>query len=210
MPAGTNPASPRRSDCRRSRGRRHRPGASATWATGRVPGRGGIFVAGLAVFRVVPVGELTPSRLRAPTPASRRIERLQTAGLAKTTPYVVGRTCKCLVIRTDLPGAQEAVGHDSLGERDDPRAAIGRGEAGESRRKAARFAKKSAGSDNGRNLSARRSKLPAESLTSQRLQVVRKGGLEPPRYCYRQPLKLAQVPPCCELIRILRTVAELH
>jgi hypothetical protein len=25
------------------------------------------------------------------------------------------------------------------------------------------------------------------------LKVVRKGGLEPPRYCYRQPLKLAEV-----------------
>ena len=26
------------------------------------------------------------------------------------------------------------------------------------------------------------------------LKVVRKGGLEPPRYCYRQPLKLVRLP----------------
>ena len=26
------------------------------------------------------------------------------------------------------------------------------------------------------------------------IKVVRKGGLEPPRYCYRQPLKLVRLP----------------
>src|SRR5688572_21224508 len=32
-----------------------------------------------------------------------------------------------------------------------------------------------------------------------------KGGLEPPRYCYRQPLKLADLQRRCELMRILQT-----
>jgi hypothetical protein len=35
--------------------------------------------------------------------------------------------------------------------------------------------------------------------------VVRKGGLEPPRYCYRQPLKLAELPCVLELKRIRLT-----
>ena len=30
-------------------------------------------------------------------------------------------------------------------------------------------------------------------LTAESLNVVRKGGLEPPRYCYRQPLKLVDL-----------------
>src|SRR5215216_4169536 len=34
--------------------------------------------------------------------------------------------------------------------------------------------------------------------------MVRKGGLEPPRYCYRQPLKLVDLLWSCELTRILR------
>jgi hypothetical protein len=35
--------------------------------------------------------------------------------------------------------------------------------------------------------------------------MVRKGGLEPPRYCYRQPLKLANLLRSSGLTRILRT-----
>ena len=35
--------------------------------------------------------------------------------------------------------------------------------------------------------------------------MVRKGGLEPPRYCYRQPLKLGDLLCCNELTRIQRT-----
>ena len=35
--------------------------------------------------------------------------------------------------------------------------------------------------------------------------LVRKGGLEPPRYCYRQPLKLAGLLCRRELMRILLT-----
>jgi len=35
--------------------------------------------------------------------------------------------------------------------------------------------------------------------------MVRKGGLEPPRYCYRQPLKLANLLRGGGLTRILRT-----
>jgi len=34
---------------------------------------------------------------------------------------------------------------------------------------------------------------------------VRKGGLEPPRYCYRQPLKLVDLLCRCELTRVLQT-----
>ena len=36
--------------------------------------------------------------------------------------------------------------------------------------------------------------------------MVRKGGLEPPRYCYRQPLKLVDLLRGSGLTRILRTV----
>jgi len=39
--------------------------------------------------------------------------------------------------------------------------------------------------------------------------LVRKGGLEPPRYCYRQPLKLVDLLCRCELPRILLTDSEL-
>jgi hypothetical protein len=39
-------------------------------------------------------------------------------------------------------------------------------------------------------------------------RLVRKGGLEPPRYCYRQPLKLANLVCCSGLMRILRTDPE--
>lgn len=58
-------------------------------------------LAAAGAFRVVPAGELTPSNTRTPTRASRDIERLQTAGLVKTTPYVVGRTRTQLVMLTD-------------------------------------------------------------------------------------------------------------
>jgi len=40
--------------------------------------------------------------------------------------------------------------------------------------------------------------------------MVRKGGLEPPRYRYRQPLKLADLLCCPELTRILRTEVGLE
>ena len=58
-------------------------------------------LAAAGAFRVVPAGELTPSHARTPTRASRDIERLQAAGLVKTTPYVVGRTRTQLVMLTD-------------------------------------------------------------------------------------------------------------
>src|SRR5262245_45732449 len=35
--------------------------------------------------------------------------------------------------------------------------------------------------------------------------MVRKGGLEPPRYCYRQPFKLDNLPRASGLTRILQT-----
>jgi len=38
--------------------------------------------------------------------------------------------------------------------------------------------------------------------------MVRKGGLEPPRYCYRQPLKLVDLLCGSGLTRILRTDGE--
>ena len=37
---------------------------------------------------------------------------------------------------------------------------------------------------------------------------MRKGGLEPPRYCYRQPLKLVETLCRRELTRVLRTNVE--
>jgi hypothetical protein len=49
-------------------------------------------LAAAGAFRVVPAGELTPSDTRTPTRPSREIERLESAGLVKTTPYIVGRT----------------------------------------------------------------------------------------------------------------------
>ena len=58
-------------------------------------------LAAAGAFRVVPARELTPSNARTPTRASRDIERLQTAGLVKTTPYVVGRTRTRLVTLSD-------------------------------------------------------------------------------------------------------------
>lgn len=58
-------------------------------------------LAAAGAFRVVPVGELTPSDTRTPTRPSREIERLESAGLVKTTPYVVGRTRTRLVMLTD-------------------------------------------------------------------------------------------------------------
>ena len=40
------------------------------------------------------------------------------------------------------------------------------------------------------------------------MSVVRKGGLEPPRYCYRQPLKLVRlpIPPLPQVGEVERTV----
>ena len=58
-------------------------------------------LAAAGAFRVVPAGELTPSDTRTPTRPSREIERLESAGLVKTTPYIVGRTRTRLVMLTD-------------------------------------------------------------------------------------------------------------
>ena len=58
-------------------------------------------LAAAGTFRVVPVGELKPSRTRTPTRPSREVERLESAGLVKTTPYVVGHTRTRLVMLTD-------------------------------------------------------------------------------------------------------------
>ena len=45
----------------------------------------------------------------------------------------------------------------------------------------------------------------SRSVGKRERRLVRKGGLEPPRYCYRQPLKLAEILCLSELIRICRT-----
>jgi len=52
----------------------------------------------------------------------------------------------------------------------------------------------------------RNTKSPFEDGRIERASAseMRKVGLEPPRYCYRQPLKLADLISGCELMRILR------
>ena len=49
---------------------------------------------------------------------------------------------------------------------------------------------------------------PACRIERVRASEMRKGGLEPPRYCYRQPLKLDDLVCRCKLLRIPRTDAE--
>jgi hypothetical protein len=44
------------------------------------------------------------------------------------------------------------------------------------------------------NVNAGRSDGPFQLIEDNSVRVVRKGGLEPPRYCYRQPLKLVRLP----------------
>jgi hypothetical protein len=54
------------------------------------------------------------------------------------------------------------------------------------------------GKDSHKPLKGRRTMSPYVVIEDQRNllnhKLVRKGGLEPPRYCYRQPLKLVRLP----------------
>jgi len=52
---------------------------------------------------------------------------------------------------------------------------------------------------------SRNERLATREAAKRPNRVVRKGGLEPPRYCYRQPLKLVDLLCSRELTRILRT-----
>ena len=67
----------------------------------RLSGAEARVLAAAGAFRVVPTGDLKPSRATTPTRPSREVERLESAGLVKTTPYVVGRTRMRLVTLTD-------------------------------------------------------------------------------------------------------------
>jgi DNA-binding MarR family transcriptional regulator len=58
-------------------------------------------LAAVGAFRVVPAADLREPGRQSPTRASRDLERLRDLGLARTTPYVVGRRRTTLVTLTD-------------------------------------------------------------------------------------------------------------